>query len=190
MPPTETYRDKDIQIFHASGITFKVIIVGDAEVGKTSLVRQHTRAKFDAQYHSTVGVNIAKETLTIGDKTISLLIWDIAGQQQFYMLHRVYYNGANGILYVFDLTRSSTLSAIKQNWYKSCTEYGVGQVPAVLVGNKVDLPNHQVIKPAALNMAKTLGEIPYFETSAKNGTGVDEAFAKLCEMMLIANDIE
>ena len=187
MSGRETYRDNEIQIFHAEGITFKVIIIGDAEVGKTSLVRQHTKVKFDASYHSTVGVNIAKETLSVGDKKVSLLLWDIAGQSQFYMLHKAYYNGASGIVYAFDLTRSSTLSSLKSNWWKSVTDYGVSSVPAILIGNKADLKSQiQVIKPAALNMAKTLGDIPYFETSAKTGESVDAAFIKLCELMLAA----
>jgi small GTP-binding protein len=182
----ETYRDDEIQIFHAEGITFKVIVVGDAEVGKTSIVRSHTKAKFDHSYHTTVGVNIAKETLTVAGKKISLLIWDIAGQGQFYMLHKAYFQGAAGIIYVFDVTRPATLSNIKQNWYKSCVDYRVASAPSLLIGNKVDLPP-KVIKPAALNMAKTLGDIPYFETSAKTGSNVDAAFVRLCEMMLESN---
>lgn len=193
MSGRETYRDDEIQIFHAEGITFKVIIVGDAEVGKTSLVRQHTKVKFDSDYHSTVGVNIAKETLDIQGQKVSILIWDIAGQGQFYMLHRAYFNGASGIMYVFDITRSSTLSNLKNNWWKQCTDYGVGSVPSVLVGNKVDLKSKvQVIRPAALAMAKTLGggedSLPYFETSAKTGDGVDDAFVRLCELMLVSTE--
>ncbi|MHA1681280.1 MAG: Rab family GTPase [Promethearchaeota archaeon] len=175
--------DKDIQIMYTEGIVFKVIVVGDPEVGKTSLVRQHTKAKFDNEYHTTVGVNIAKETLSVEGKKISLLIWDIAGQSQFYMLHRVYFNGANGIIYAFDLTRPSTLSNLKQNWYKKIREYGVANVPSILLGNKNDLPR-KIIQPAGMGMAKTLGEIPYYETSAKNGTQVDDAFLQLCRMML------
>jgi small GTP-binding protein len=183
MPMRETYRDKDIQIFHAEGITFKVIVLGDAEVGKTSLVRSHTRLKFDNAYHTTVGVNIAKETVTVGENRVSLLIWDIAGQGQFYMLHKAYFQGAAGIMYVFDVTRPATLTNLKTNWFKSVNDYGVGNVPSILIGNKTDLPA-QVIKPAALNMAKTLGDLPYFETSAKTGSAVDDAFNSLVEMML------
>ncbi|MHA1792426.1 MAG: Rab family GTPase [Promethearchaeota archaeon] len=188
MSEKEEISDDEIQLVHTEGIVFKVIVVGDAEVGKTSLVRSHTKAKFDNEYHTTVGVNITKETLTVKDKKVSLLIWDIAGQVQFYMLHKVYFNGANGIIYVFDLTRPTTLANLKQNWFKSCYNYGVSQQPSILIGNKSDL-TPKVIRPAALGMAKTLGEIPYFETSAKDGTQVDEAFKKLCEMMLIANNL-
>nr|MDO8117117.1 hypothetical protein [Candidatus Sigynarchaeota archaeon] len=69
MTTRETYRDEDIQIFHTEGHVFKVIVVGDAEVGKTSLIRSHTKAKFDSSYHTTVGVNIAKETMTVTHKS-------------------------------------------------------------------------------------------------------------------------
>ena len=86
-------------------------------------------------------------------------------------------------MYVFDVTRPATLTNLKVNWFKSVVDYGVGKVPAILVGNKTDLPP-QVIKPAALNMAKTLGDLPYFETSAKTGTSVDDAFNQLVELML------
>jgi len=187
MSGRQTYKDDSITIFHIDNPPYKVIVLGDAEVGKTSLVRTHTKAKFDSAYHTTVGVNIAKETLKANGKDIGLLIWDIAGQGQFYMLHKAYFQGASGIVFVFDLTRSATLSNIKNIWWKQCTDYGVGSVPAVLVGNKSDLKTQiQVIKPAALNMAKTLGDIPYFETSAKTGDAVDVAFVKLCELMQAA----
>ncbi|MFX0103400.1 MAG: Rab family GTPase [Candidatus Hodarchaeota archaeon] len=186
--PDQMVRDEDIQVFHAEGITFKVIIVGDAEVGKTSIVHSHIKKKFDSSYHTTVGVNIAKESFTWGDLKVSLLIWDIAGQVQFYMLHKAYFNGASGIFYVFDLTRPNTLATIKQNWYKACVDYGVANVPSLLIGNKSDL-KAKVIKPAALNMAKTLGGLPYFETSAKTGHNVEEVFQKLVEMLLTANKL-
>jgi small GTP-binding protein len=187
MSGRQTYKDNEITIFHIDNPPFKVVILGDAEVGKTSMVRTHTKSKFDSAYHTTVGVNIAKETLNIKGKDLGLLIWDIAGQGQFYMLHRAYFQGASGIMYVFDLTRTSTLSNIKNVWWKQATDYGVGSVPAVLVGNKTDLKSQvQVIKPAALGMAKTLGEIPYIETSAKTGDSVDAAFTKLCELMQAA----
>lgn len=188
MSGRQTYKDEEITIFHIDNPPYKVIVLGDAEVGKTSLVRTHTKAKFDSAYHTTVGVNIAKETMkNVNGKDVGLLLWDVAGQGQFYLLHRAYFQGASGIMYVFDLTRSSTLSNIKNVWYKQVSDYGVANVPAVLVGNKTDLKGqHQVIRPAALGMAKTLGEIPYVETSAKTGDSVDAAFVKLCELMQAA----
>ncbi|MHA1700213.1 MAG: Rab family GTPase [Promethearchaeota archaeon] len=179
----EVVRDEDIEIIYTEGIVFKVIIVGDAEVGKTSMLRRYLRTKFDSRYHTTVGVNIAKQSLTIDGEKVSLLYWDIAGQAQFYMLHAPYFAGSSGIIYAFDLTRPSTLANIKQKWWRSCSEYGVANVPSILVGNKNDLPK-KIIRPAALQMANTIGNRPYFETSAKTGENIEDAFNKLIELMM------
>ena len=102
---------------------FKIIVIGDPAVGKTSLLTNFCGEKFDYEYIPTVGVNITKEPVTIKDDmgkdtTVNLMIWDIAGQPQFYMLHRPYFNGADGMMLVYDITRSSSFSNIN-NWWQT-----------------------------------------------------------------------
>lgn len=165
---------------------FKVIVVGDPEVGKTSLIKRYTQAKFVKDYIPTVGVNIAKHVVTVTDSAgeeipCNLMFWDIAGQSQFYMLHKVYFNGANGIVYAFDISRSQTFTNVK-NWHKTCIKYGLSGIPAILVGNKKDLPDRKIIPPMAENLAKQL-DLPFYETSALTGDNVDKIFLKITELM-------
>ena len=102
---------------------YKVIVIGDPAVGKTSLLSKFATNKFEEKYLPTVGVQILKEPIELKEEnaTVNLMFWDIAGQPQFYMLHRPYFNGADGMLLVFDITRSSTFSNIN-NWYSAAVK--------------------------------------------------------------------
>ncbi|MHA2287466.1 MAG: Rab family GTPase [Promethearchaeota archaeon] len=163
---------------------YKVIVIGDPAVGKTSLLTNFATNQFEEKYLPTVGVSILKETIELEDNeaTINLMFWDIAGQPQFYMLHRPYFNGADGILLVFDTTRSSTFSNIN-NWYKSAQKYGLSGVPRILIGNKVDLKDERkIILPMAEHLSEKLNA-PYFETSALTGENVKVVFHKIAELV-------
>ena len=163
---------------------YKVIVIGDPAVGKTSLLTNFATNQFEEKYLPTIGVSILKETFELEDKnaTINLMFWDIAGQPQFYMLHRPYYNGADGIILVFDTTRSSTFSNIN-NWYSSAVKYGLSGVPRILIGNKVDLVDERkIILPMAEHLSEKLNA-PYFETSALTGKNVKIVFHKIAELV-------
>ncbi|MFX1381866.1 MAG: Rab family GTPase [Promethearchaeota archaeon] len=112
---------------------------------------------------------------------VNLMIWDIAGQPQFYMLHRPYFNGADGMMLVFDITRSSTFSNV-QNWYNTAVKYGLSGIPRVLIGNKIDLKDERkIIQPMAEHLADKLN-CAYHETSAKTGDNVKNIFKKMAEI--------
>ena len=163
---------------------FKVIVIGDPAVGKTSLLTKFATNKFEEKYLPTVGVNIIKEQIELKDNnaTINLMFWDVAGQPQFYMLHRPYFNGADGMILVFDITRSSTFSNIN-NWYNSAVKYGLSGIPRILIGNKVDLKDERkIILPMAEHLSEKLSA-PYFETSALTGETVKEVFQKIAELV-------
>jgi len=163
---------------------YKVIVIGDPSVGKTSLLTKFAKNQFEEKYLPTVGVNIVKETIELKDTnaTISLMFWDVAGQPQFYMLHRPYFNGADGMILVFDITRSSTFSNIN-NWYNSAVKYGLSGIPRILIGNKVDLKDERkIILPMAEHLSEKLNA-PYFETSALTGETVKEVFQKIAELV-------
>ncbi len=186
MPDAKTPAEQP-QVVVREGTVYKIAVLGDGAVGKTSLLRKHVHKKFEKNYIPTVGVNIAKHNVKLAlkggeEKEITLMFWDIAGQPQFYMLHKVYYNGSNGIIFVFDTTRAETFTHIK-DWQKECLKYGLEGIPALLVGNKVDLTGERkIIKPMAESLAKDLN-MPYCETSAQTGDGVDEIFNKIVEMI-------
>jgi small GTP-binding protein len=163
---------------------YKVIVIGDPAVGKTSLLTNFATNQFEEKYLPTVGVSILKETLELEDNeaTVNLMFWDIAGQPQFYMLHRPYFNGADGILLVFDTTRSSTFSNVN-NWYSSAVKYGLSGVPRILIGNKIDLKDERkIILPMAEHLSEKLNA-PYFETSALTGENVKIVFNKIAELV-------
>jgi len=163
---------------------FKVIVIGDPAVGKTSLLTKFATNKFEEKYLPTVGVSIVKEPIELKENnaTINLMFWDVAGQPQFYMLHRPYFNGADGMLLVFDITRSSTFSNIN-NWYNSAVKYGLSGIPRLLIGNKIDLKDERkIILPMAEHLSEKLNA-PYFETSALTGDTVKEVFHKIAELV-------
>ncbi|MGB5909895.1 MAG: Rab family GTPase [Promethearchaeia archaeon] len=163
---------------------YKVIVIGDPAVGKTSLLNKFVTKQMEARYLPTVGVNIVKEPVDLEDMnaTVNLMFWDVAGQPQFYMLHRPYFNGADGMILVFDITRSSTFSNIN-NWYSTAVKYGLSGIPRILIGNKIDLKDdRKIIMPMAEHLSEKLNA-PYFETSALKGDNVKLIFHKIAELV-------
>lgn len=179
--------DEEKLVFtHSDEFVAKVIVIGDPSVGKTSLLNRFTSKQFKEKYIPTVGVNIVKEPLDleIGDQKvqINLMMWDVAGQPQFYMLHRPYFNGADAMMLVFDITRSSTFSNVN-NWYNTAVKYGLSGIPRLLIGNKTDLKDERKITlPHAQHLSEKLNA-PYFETSAKTGDNVKDIFHKIAELI-------
>jgi small GTP-binding protein len=167
---------------------FKIIVIGDPAVGKTSLLTNFCGEKFEYEYVPTVGVNITKEPVTIKDDmgkdiTVNLMVWDIAGQPQFYMLHRPYFNGADGMMLVYDITRSSSFSNIN-NWWSTSIKYGLSAIPRILIGNKIDLKDdRKIILPMAEHLSEKI-TAPFFETSALTGENVPIIFQKIAELTL------
>jgi len=165
-------------------IVMKVIVIGDGGVGKTSLLRKYVKKQFEYKYLPTVGVNISKQPMKYLNKDINLMFWDIAGQPQFHLLHKVYYNGANAAILMFDLTNSPSFFNIK-NWYNELIKYNLKEIPMILVGNKSDLTkDRKIIEPMVGNMMEQLGIEIYYETSALNGQNVNEVFEKVVEVYL------
>lgn len=176
-------------VFHErTEMIFKIIVIGDPAVGKTSLLTNFCGDKFNYEYIPTVGVNITKEPITTKDDmgkdiTVNLMIWDIAGQPQFYMLHRPYFNGADGMMLVYDITRSSSFSNIN-NWWSTSIKYGLSAIPRILIGNKIDLKDdRKIILPMAEHLSEKINA-PFFETSAVTGENVKLIFQKIAELAL------
>jgi len=170
---------------------YKVIVVGDPAVGKKELIAKFATNQFEEKYLPTLGFSILKEAIKLKDynATVNLMFWDIAGQPQFYMLQRSYFNGADGMLLVFDLTRSSTFSNVN-NWYSSAVKFGLSGVPRILIGNKIDLKDERkIILPMAEHLSENLNA-PYYETSALTGENVKEVFEKIAELVYLAPERE
>ena len=179
-------KDEGLTFTHPTESIFKIIVIGDPSVGKTSLLTKYATNQFKEQYLPTVGVNILKEKVELedaGEKVlINLMLWDVAGQPQFYMLHRPYFNGADGMMLVFDITRSSTFSNVN-NWYSTVVKYGLSGISRLLIGNKIDLKDERkIIKPMADHLSEKLNA-DYYETSAREGKNVKEIFQKMAELV-------
>ncbi len=166
---------------------YKILVIGDPATGKSELIAKFTTNRFEEKYLPTVGVNILEKKieLTEYDAIVNLKFWDIAGQPQFHMLHRPYFNGADGMLLVFDITRSSTFSNVN-NWYSAAVKYGLSGIPRILIGNKSHLKEERkIILPMAKHLSQKL-KAPYFETSALTGENVKNMFYKIAELVFKA----
>ena len=161
----------------------KVVLLGDAAVGKTSLVRRFVYDVFDDKYIMTIGTKVSKKTMKVSwegmDIDLNLLIWDVLGQQGFTQVQEAAFKGSDGALFVCDLTRKSTLYSIAHYWLPVLER--VAGVPGVLLANKSDLDNWELSYEEVEDFANQIG-VPFLLTSAKTGENVEEAFKKLAEM--------
>ncbi len=155
----------------------KVILTGDYQVGKTSLIRRFVENAFKRDYISTIGVQISKKTINLTDENImNFIIWDIGGQSFQMAPYRTrFYNGANAALIVVDRTRPDHLKSVEK-WYNDIKSSIPKNIPIVIVGNKSDLSDELVIsKEEIRDISKKFG-FHYILTSAKTGEHVNDAF--------------
>jgi small GTP-binding protein len=160
---------------------FKVCMVGEFSVGKTSLVSQFVNSIFSETYLTTVGVKIDKKSVSVGNITSDLIIWDIAGGSDSRGMLDTYIRGAHGFLYVIDGTRPSTLDLVEQ-----VISERSAPTPAIVVINKVDLKESWKLSDADLKRIHSWN-IPTLETSAKLGSNVEESFTELTRKMVSKN---
>jgi small GTP-binding protein len=161
----------------------KICMLGGFAVGKTSLVSRFVRSIFSEKYLTTVGVKIDRKPITLDDRTVDLILWDIYGQDEFQTVQESYLRGSAGYLLVIDGTRRATLDTAAE--LQQMAERVAGQVPFVVVLNKSDLASEwQVNESGILGFAEK--GWPIVRTSAKTGDGVEETFQKLTRAMIDA----
>ena len=154
---------------------YKVVVAGDGNVGKTSLVRRYCEGKFEASRITTLGVDFQTKVVTVGDQTIKLSIWDVAGQDRFVSFRDTFYRGAHAVALVYDVTSPATFFNL-MHWRDEIQSV-VPLVPMVVIGNKIDL--FCIIPPEeARGWAKSLN-MPFLLTSASTGEKVDDFFTGL-----------
>ncbi|GAB4312758.1 MAG: Rab family GTPase [Promethearchaeota archaeon] len=160
---------------------FKLIVVGDAAVGKTSLIRHFCEGFFKDTYRSTIGVSFLKKELSLGEDDVVLQVWDVGGQDLFQAVRPTYYRGAHGALILFDVTNAQTLSHV-YTWHLDLTKT-LPDLPILMVGNKIDLPyDEEKVRTQTKTMAEKLG-LEYYFTSAKEGTNMNEIFTVVATRM-------
>ncbi|EGD72672.1 hypothetical protein PTSG_04403 [Salpingoeca rosetta] len=164
---------------------YKVIVIGDGAVGKTSIISRYALGTFDEGYKKTLGVDFALKLVERkGKQDVYLQLWDIAGQDQFSSLTRVYFRHASACVTVFDLTARQTFENVKK-WMDEVeakvNTSETGPVPAILLANKCDLKPHEVSDAEIEEMKERYNFVAWFKTSAKDNTNIDKAMATLVD---------
>ncbi len=157
---------------------YKVMLIGDGSVGKTSLARQFCEHKFEASRILTIGVDFQIKQVELPDGWVKLSIWDVAGQPRFQVVRESFYRGSAAAALVFDLSSHETFDHL-DGWLQEIRQV-VPQVKIMLVGNKKDLEHQPHPNIGSFFQKET--SIPYVETSAKTGEGVDEMFTLLAKL--------
>ncbi|XP_019402092.1 PREDICTED: ras-related protein Rab-7L1 [Crocodylus porosus] len=167
---------------------FKVLIVGDVTVGKTSLVQRYANDSFDKHYKSTVGVDFALKVVQWSEsEIIRLQLWDIAGQERFTSMTRLYYREASACVIMFDVTDTSTFKNSrkwKQDLDSKLTLPNGSPVPCLLLANKSDLSPWAVTREEIDQFSKENGFSGWIETSVKENKNVNESMRVLVEKMI------
>ena len=158
----------------------KICLLGAFGVGKTSLTRRYVASIFSDAYLTTVGVKIDKRTVQVGATEVNLVIWDIAGEDEVSAVRTSYLRGAAGYLLVVDVTRAQTLDVARSIQGRVKTE--IGDIPFLCLVNKTDIEEWD-FAPARIDALAEEGWT-MLRTSAKTGTGVDDAFAQLAQRMV------
>ncbi len=162
---------------------FKVILLGEGGVGKTSIVVRYTEDRFDDSMKMTIGVNLATKKVIVGDSEITLLLWDLGGQPRFREVVTDYYRGSRLAVAVFDAAREFTMYRL-EDWIGRLKEV-VPSCDLFLLANQIDQRTHDSgVQPAeGQEYAARIGA-KYFETSAKTGEGVQEAFQAMANFLV------
>ena len=166
-----------------SGVTFnyllKYIIIGDPSVGKSNILLKYAHNKFTNEYQATIGVEFGAKNLTLDGKIFRIQIWDTAGQENFRSITRAYYKNSVCAIVTYDITNRNSFENV-QDWIDEVKSQTPKEILLVLVGNKIDLENERVV---SFDEGKKLSEnndMLFFETSAKNGNGINDVFLNSC----------
>ncbi|MFW9946956.1 MAG: Rab family GTPase [Candidatus Odinarchaeota archaeon] len=166
---------------------FKITILGDAAVGKTSLINQFVEGAFQEDYKPTLGANIVRKDVNLEEVNaqIRLIMWDLAGQEKYNVIRSMYFQGCVGALVVYDVTRFQTFENIESKWLKDFKKYVKREGAYILIGNKIDLSEHRTVsEEKGKKLAEKIQASDFIETSAKFGDNVEKAFKNLVFQIL------
>ncbi len=165
---------------------FKISIIGDGGVGKTSLINKFTKGSFEKDYIKTIGAQFSKYEKEIDGDDIKLVFWDIAGQDDFNFLHPLFYKESRACIIVYSLEENDLgIDSFTHiiNWYNELKKY-CGDIPIVLFANKVDLVDENDLSMLEIQeIVKEYNLLGYYITSAKTGQGVIDAFNAIIEKL-------
>ncbi|XP_031552168.1 ras-related protein Rab-21-like [Actinia tenebrosa] len=162
---------------------FKVVLLGEGCVGKTSLMLRYVQDKFNDKHLTTLQASFLNKRLNIGGQRVNLAIWDTAGQERFHALGPIYYRDSNGAILVYDITDEDSFLKVK-NWVKELKKMLGDDISLCIAGNKIDLEKDRHVEASdAEAYARTVGA-RHFHTSAKLNKGIEEMFFELTKQMV------
>lgn len=171
----------------ASSSPFKVVLLGEGCVGKTSLVLRYCQNTFNDKHLTTLQASFLKKRMNIQGKRVDLNIWDTAGQERFHALGPIYYRDSQGAILVYDITDEDSFKKVK-DWVKELRKIVGQDICLCICGNKADMEKQRnVDHEAAVKYADSVGA-NHFNTSAKMNRGIDEMFLDLSKRMLSSAD--
>ena len=170
-------------------LKYKILFLGETQVGKTSLIIKYTEGTFQQGGITTLGVDLKYKYLEKDNKNLRLDLWDTAGQERFQNITKSFYNGANGMIFIFDLTSSESFDKLKFWIEDSKDKITDNNIELLMVGNKSDLIDERVVTKEKIQKFSEQYNIPYFETSAKTGEGIEEMFNTLINKLLLRKEI-
>jgi len=170
-------------------IKFKITVIGDAAVGKTSLIKKYTKGEFQKEYISTLGTQFTRYEEVIDGVSIELILWDIAGQAAFEVMRQNFYTGSSGAIIVFSHSPDETKSFKSVDKWLSEVRKHCGNIQIALFGNKIDLVNDEELQSSEGRDSRVAGYVKehnflgYYKTSALTGQGVNDAFYALAKRL-------
>uniref|UniRef100_UPI00358DDB9D ras-related protein Rab-30 n=1 Tax=Myxine glutinosa TaxID=7769 RepID=UPI00358DDB9D len=157
---------------------FKIVLIGNAGVGKTCLVRRFTQGLFPPGQGATIGVDFMIKTVVVDGTKVKLQIWDTAGQERFRSITQSYYRSAHALVLTYDITNEETFTCLP-DWLKEMETHAATDVPRVLVGNKLDLTSSRQVSRERAEEFANVHNLCYVETSAKEADNVEQLFLEL-----------
>eukprot|EP00163_Fabomonas_tropica_P033403 TRINITY_DN875_c0_g1_i1.p1 TRINITY_DN875_c0_g1~~TRINITY_DN875_c0_g1_i1.p1 ORF type:complete len:214 (-),score=60.73 TRINITY_DN875_c0_g1_i1:416-1057(-) len=159
-------------------IQFKLVLLGDSAVGKSSLVLRFVRGQFFEYQESTIGAAFLTQTVSLNDTTVKFEIWDTAGQERYHSLAPMYYRGAAAAVVAYDITNRDSFNRAKA-WVKELQRQGNPNIVIALAGNKADLDAKRKVDADEATAYAEENGIFFMETSAKTATNVNELFVAI-----------
>jgi len=161
---------------------FKLVLLGDSAVGKSSLVLRFVKKQFFEYQESTIGAAFLTQTVVVGDYTVKFEIWDTAGQERYHSLAPMYYRGAAAAIVVYDITSKQSFVRAKQ-WVKELQRQAKDNMVIALAGNKLDLAEQRQVDPEEAKAYADENGILFHETSAKTNHNVSEVFQVIAKKL-------